>query len=60
MYLATLYMGIIIETFKPYVAANPEVLSFLLESFASNTRNPYDKNHKGKLVSENVIYKISI
>ena len=27
-----------------------------MESFASNTRNPYDKNHKGKLVSENVIY----
>ena len=45
-----------IETFKPYVAANPDVLSFLLESFASNTRNPYDKNHKGKLISENVIY----
>lgn len=45
-----------IETFKPYVASNPDVLSFLLESFASNTRNPYDKNHKGKLVSENVIY----
>lgn len=45
-----------IETFKPYVVANPEVLSFLLESFASNTRNPYDKNNKGKLVSENVIY----
>ena len=45
-----------IETFKPYVAANPDVLSFLLESFASNTRNPYDKNNKGKLVSENVIY----
>lgn len=45
-----------IETFKPYVVTNPEVLSFLLESFASNTRNPYDKNNKGKLVSENVIY----
>lgn len=45
-----------IETFKPYVASNQDVLSFLLESFASNTRNPYDKNHKGKLVSENVIY----
>ena len=45
-----------IETFKPYVIANPEVLSFLLESFASNTRNPYDKNNKGKLISENVIY----
>ncbi|MCL9770215.1 DUF294 nucleotidyltransferase-like domain-containing protein [Flavobacterium sp. HXWNR69] len=45
-----------IETFKPYVAENPAVLSFLLESFASNTRNPYDKNNKGKLISENVIY----
>jgi CBS domain-containing protein len=45
-----------IETFKPYVAENPDVLSFLLESFASNTRNPYDKSNKGKLVSENVIY----
>ena len=45
-----------IETFKPYVAENPDVLSFLLESFASNTRNPYDKNNKGKLISENVIY----
>lgn len=45
-----------IETFKPYVATNPDVLSFLLESFASNTRNPYDKSHKGKLISENVIY----
>jgi CBS domain-containing protein len=45
-----------IETFKPYVADNPDVLSFLLESFASNTRNPYDKSNKGKLVSENVIY----
>lgn len=45
-----------IEIFKPYVAENPDVLSFLLESFASNTRNPYDKNNKGKLISENVIY----
>ena len=45
-----------IETFKPFVAANSEVLSFLLESFASNTRNPYDKSNKGKLISENVIY----
>ena len=45
-----------IETFKPYVIGNSAVLNFLLESFASNTRNPYDKNHKGKLVSENVIY----
>jgi CBS domain-containing protein len=45
-----------IAVFKPFVAENSDVLSFLLESFASNTRNPYDKNHKGKLISENVIY----
>ncbi len=45
-----------IEKFKPYVVANPDVLSFLLESFASNTRNPYDKTHKGKLISENIIH----
>jgi CBS domain-containing protein len=45
-----------IEIFKPYVSQNNEVLNFLLESFASNTRNPHDKNNKGKLISENVIY----
>ena len=45
-----------IEVFKPFVSQNNEVLNFLLESFASNTRNPHDKNNKGKLISENVIY----
>lgn len=45
-----------IEIFKPYVSQNSDVLNFLLESFASNTRNPHDKNNKGKLISENVIY----
>ena len=45
-----------IETFKPHVIENPAVLSFLLESFASNTRNPHDATNKGKLISENVIY----
>ena len=37
-----------IEIFKPIVNQNPNVLDFLLQSFASNTRNPLDKNHKGK------------
>lgn len=45
-----------IQVFKPYVTGNSNVLSFLLESFASNTRNPYDKDHRGKLISENVLY----
>lgn len=52
----SLLYAIPIEVFKPYVSQNIEVLNFLLESFASNTRNPYDKENKGKLISENVIY----
>ena len=42
-----------IEIFRPLVMGNQKVLNFLLESFASNTRNPYDKDHQGKLFSEN-------
>jgi CBS domain-containing protein len=45
-----------IEVFKPYIIQNQDVLQFLLESFASNTRNPYDKLNKGKLISENIVY----
>lgn len=48
--------GIPIEIFRPYVSQNQDVLNFLLESFASNTRNPHSKENKGKLISENVIY----
>lgn len=49
-----------IEIFKPIAMQNAEVLNFLLRSFASNTRNPLDKHHKGKLISENVIYSESV
>jgi CBS domain-containing protein len=46
-----------IATFRPFVANNSAVLDFLLESFASNTSNPSDKeNLKGKLISDNVYY----
>ena len=46
-----------ISTFRPFVANNSEVLNFLLESFAINTRNPKDKeNLIGKLISDNVFY----
>lgn len=43
-----------IETFKPYVANNQEVLQFLLESFASNSKNPADK-YNNKLITDNVV-----
>jgi CBS domain-containing protein len=52
---AILY-GIPINTFQPYVTQNPKVLEFLLESFASQTRNPYDKERSGRLLSENTIF----
>lgn len=46
-----------IATFRPFVANNSEVLNFLLESFATNTRNPKDKeNLHRKLISDNVFY----
>ncbi len=48
--------GIPIDVFQPYVTGNKEVLGFLLESFASQSRNPYDKERSGKLISENTIY----
>lgn len=46
-----------IAIFRPFVANNSEVLDFLLQSFASNTSNPSDKeNLGGKLISDNVYY----
>ena len=43
-----------INSFKPFVAQNPQVLDFLLESFATNTRNPFDKENRGRLLTDNV------
>ena len=49
--------GIPIVTFRPFVANNPDVLNFLLESFATNTWNPKEKeNLRGKLATDNVVY----
>jgi CBS domain-containing protein len=46
-----------IAVFRPFVANNPEVLNFLLESFANSSRNSVDKeNLRGKLISDNVYY----
>ncbi|TDP58054.1 DUF294 nucleotidyltransferase-like domain-containing protein [Flavobacterium dankookense] len=43
-----------IKVFKPYVSLNANVLDFLLESFASNTRNSFDKENSGKLVTDSI------
>ncbi|MFD0862480.1 DUF294 nucleotidyltransferase-like domain-containing protein [Sungkyunkwania multivorans] len=44
--------GIPIATFRPLAEKNIAVGYFLVESFASNTRNPYSKEHRGKLYSD--------
>lgn len=42
-----------ISKFKPHVNSNINVGSFLMESFASNTRNPFSAKHRGKLFADN-------
>ncbi len=45
-----------IASFRPFVAQNSEVLNFLLESFANNSNNPSDRENKGKLLFDNVVF----
>ncbi|RZJ67350.1 MAG: cyclic nucleotide-binding domain-containing protein [Flavobacterium sp.] len=52
----SLVYAIPIATFRPFVAQNSEVLNFLLESFATNSRNPADQETRGKLLSDDVTY----
>ena len=44
--------GIPIDIFQPIAEKNLQVGYFLVESFASNTRNPYSTSHRGHLYSE--------
>ena len=48
----TILYAIPIEKFKPYIKENRRVADFLVESFASNTRNPYDKSNRGQLLGD--------
>ncbi|WP_339652245.1 DUF294 nucleotidyltransferase-like domain-containing protein [uncultured Salegentibacter sp.] len=48
----TILYAIPIKKFKPLTEENKEVGNFLIQSFASNTRNPYAEAHKGKLISD--------
>ncbi|MGB5356480.1 MAG: DUF294 nucleotidyltransferase-like domain-containing protein [Eudoraea sp.] len=42
-----------IDVFKPFTKTYEELGDFLIESFASNTRNPYAQGDYGKLLSSN-------
>lgn len=48
----TILYAIPIALFKPIALENQRVGDFLIESFASNTRNPYSLRHRGKLYGE--------
>lgn len=41
-----------IKDFKPLALANPEVGSFLIQSFASNTKNPYSEKYQDTFFQE--------
>ncbi|MEA1787635.1 DUF294 nucleotidyltransferase-like domain-containing protein [Arenibacter sp. GZD96] len=43
-----------ISVFKPYIVKNREVGNFLMESFASNTRNPYSKSYRNSFFKEGI------
>ena len=51
-YEESILYAIPIAVFKPYALENRTVGNFLIESYASNTRNPYSDIHKDKLYGD--------
>lgn len=52
-YEETILYAIPIKDFKPLALENKRIGNFLIESFASNTGNPYSIKHRGKLYGVN-------
>ncbi len=50
----TILYAISINVFRPYALENKAVGNFLIESFASNTLNPFSNSHRGKLYGEEI------
>ena len=53
-YEETILYAIPISIFRPYALENKAVGNFLIESFASNTLNPFSTSHRGKLYGEEI------
>jgi CBS domain-containing protein len=53
----TILYAIPIAVFKPYALENRTIGNFLIESYASNTRNPYSDLHKDKLYGDDLGYE---
>jgi len=56
-YEETILYAIPIAVFKPYALENRTVGNFLIESYASNTRNPYSDIHKDKLYGDDLLHE---
>lgn len=56
-YEETILYAIHIAVFKPYALENRTVGNFLIESYASNTRNPYSDIHKDKLYGDDLVHE---
>ncbi|MBS7232955.1 CBS domain-containing protein [Flavobacterium psychroterrae] len=54
-YEETILYAIPIAIFKPYALENRTVGNFLIESYASNTKNPYSDIHKDKLYGDDLL-----
>ena len=50
----TILYAIPISVFRPYALENKTVGNFLIESFASNTLNPFSKSHSRKLYGDEI------
>ncbi len=48
----TILYGIPLSIFKPLITKNKETVNFLIESFASNTENPFSKDLHGSFNSD--------
>ena len=48
-----------IDVFKPFLSQNSEILNYLLESFATNTKSSLDKENNNKIVSNDAIFASS-
>ncbi|MEO7976364.1 DUF294 nucleotidyltransferase-like domain-containing protein [Flavobacterium sp.] len=51
-YEESILYAVPIAVFKPYALENKEIGNFLIESYASNTKNPYSEVHKTNLYGE--------
>ncbi|MDR7210892.1 DUF294 nucleotidyltransferase-like domain-containing protein [Flavobacterium piscis] len=51
-YEESILYAIPIAVFKPYALENKKIGNFLIESYASNTKNPYSEVHKNNLYGE--------